>query len=227
VLDLACGTGLVAFAAAQAVGACGRVLGIDLSGRMVDIAERRAEALQTPNARFERMDAERLALPDASFDVALCAFGLMYLRDPAQAVREWRRVLRPGGRIGLAVWGERVRCAWSEVFAIVDAEVVGEVCPMFFRLGHEDALPRLAGQAGFERVEQQRVATTLSYASADEACSAVFVGGPVALAWSRFPAEVRRRVCARYLESIAPWRDGRAGYHVPAEFVVVSGAAPR
>jgi len=64
----------------------------------------------------------------------------------------------------------------------------------------------------------------LKYADADEACDAAFVGGPVALAWSRFDAAVRERVRARYLEAIAPWRDGR-GYRVPGEFVVVAARA--
>ncbi len=70
VLDVACGTGLVSFDAAQAVQPGGRVLGIDLSDRMVDAARRRA----APNVEFARMDAEQLELPDASFDVVLCAW---------------------------------------------------------------------------------------------------------------------------------------------------------
>ena len=78
------------------------------------------------------MDAETLALPDAGFDVALNALGLMYVPEPEQAVREMRRVLRPGGRVGLAVWGERSRCGWAPVFEIVQAEVASDVCPRFF-----------------------------------------------------------------------------------------------
>jgi hypothetical protein len=88
VLDIACGTGLVSFEAARAVGPSGHVLGIDLSERMVDAAERRARDLKLSNCRFSRMDAETLALPDASFDVVLCALGLMYMPDPEQALRE-------------------------------------------------------------------------------------------------------------------------------------------
>ena len=75
--------------------------------------------------------------------------------------------------------------------------------------------------ARFEAVREQRIASTLVYADADAACGAAFVGGPVALAWSRFGTEVRERVRARYLEAIAPWRDGD-GYRVPGEFVVVA-----
>ena len=224
VLDVACGTGLVAFAAAEAVGGQGQVLGVDLSGQMVDAARRRAEERRLSNVGFQRMDAETLALPDASVDVALCALGLMYLPDPERAVVEMRRVVRPGGRLVAAVWGERSRCAWSALFPIVDAEVVSEVCPLFFRLGQGDTLASAFSAAKLHNIELRRIATTLAYADADEACNAAFAGGPVALAWSRFDGTVRRRVRARYLEAIEPWRDGQ-GYRLPGEFVVAAGVA--
>lgn len=217
VLDLACGTGHVTRQAAQAVGALGSVVGVDLSERMVDAARHRA----LPNTRFVRMDAQRLALPDQQFDVVLCCLGLMYVPDPEQALREMRRVLKPGGRLVLSVWGERARCGWASLFEIVDAEVASEVCPLFFGLGSGDALERLCSQTGFEQVLAQRLSRALLYANGDEACRAAFVGGPVALAWSRFSLETRERVSARYLDELSAWRNG-AGYEVPAEFVVVS-----
>lgn len=225
VLDVACGTGLIAFAAAEAVGPQGRVVGIDLADRMIDAARRRAMESEVSNVTFARMDAEHLDLPDCSFDVALCAFGLMYMPDPEQAVCEMRRVLRPGGRLGLAVWGERSRCGWSALFPIVDAEVASEVCPLFFRLGQADALGRLCAEAGLEVVAQQRMAATLIYTDAEQACNAAFIGGPVALAWSRFDDEVRARVRRRYIEAIAAWRSND-GYRIPGEFVLVTAAVP-
>ena len=226
VLDVACGTGLAALAAAQAVGPTGRVLGVDLSGRMIDAARSRAEELDASNAMFARMDAEDLDLSDAGFDVVLCAFGLMYMPNPRQAVREMRRMLRPGGRMTIAVWGEQSLCGWSALFSIVDAEVASEVCPTFFRLGRMDTLAKLCAEARFDAIEQHRIAATLDYADADAACQAAFLGGPVALAWSRFDSKVRARVCRRYIEAIEPFRHER-GYRVPGEFVVVSAIAPR
>ena len=226
VLDVACGTGLAALAAAQAVGPTGRVLGIDLSGRMIDAARSRAEELDASNAMFARMDAEDLDLSDAGFDVVLCALGLMYMPNPRQAVREMRRMLRQGGRMTIAVWGEQSLCGWSALFSIVDAEVASEVCPTFFRLGRMDTLAKLCAEARFDAIEQHRIAATLDYADADAACQAAFLGGPVALAWSRFDSKVRARVCRRYIEAIEPFRHER-GYRVPGEFVVVSAIAPR
>jgi ubiquinone/menaquinone biosynthesis C-methylase UbiE len=221
VLDVASGTGRVSLQAAQAVGAMGSVLGVDLSARMVDAAQRRS----LPNTRFARMDAQQLALPDTQFDVVLCSLGLMYLPDPGRALREMRRVLRPGGRLVLSVWGERARCGWAALFEIVDAEVASEVCPLFFGLGRGDALARLCSETGLKHIRQQRLGTALTYVDGDEACRAAFVGGPVALAWSRLSQEARDRVHARYLDVLAAWRDG-AGYRVPAEFVIVTAAVP-
>lgn len=225
VLDVACGTGLVTFEAARAVGPSGRVLGVDLSGGMVAVARQRALQRRAANIGFERMDAEALALPDARFDVVLCALGLMYLPQPEQGLREMRRLLRPGGRVVLAVWGERARCGWSAVFPTVAAEVASDVCPLFFRLGSQGALVRLCEDAGFAVIAQRRIPTTLDHADADNACDAAFVGGPVALAWSRFDADARARVRARYLAALEPWRHGER-YRVPGEFVVVAAVAP-
>lgn len=219
VLDVACGTGLVSAAAARAVGASGRVLGIDIAEQMVAAARRRA----LPQAQFLRRDGEALDdIADASFDVALCALGLMYMPNPERALREMARVLCPGGRVVLAVWGERTRCAWAPLFSIVEAEVASEVCPLFFRLGQRDTLTRLCAAASLTNVVQQRLSVTLDYADADEACDAAFIGGPVALAWSRFDAATRSRVCARYMQAIEPWRRGDGGYCMPGEFVIVS-----
>jgi ubiquinone/menaquinone biosynthesis C-methylase UbiE len=225
VLDVACGTGLIALTAADRVGAHGRVVGVDISERMVASAQQRAEALGLENVGFLRMDGERLACADASFDLVYCALGLMYMPDPEQALREIQRVLRPGGRVALAVWGERRQCGWSAVFPIVDAEVTSEVCPMFFQLGYAGALTALCEQAGLLAVQEQRINAPLHYANAEEACDAAFVGGPVAMAWSRFDALTRRRVQQRYLDAISEWKQGE-GYCVPGEFVVMLAKKP-
>jgi SAM-dependent methyltransferase len=223
VVDVACGTGTTAIQAAARVLPGGDVVGVDLSGRMVQAARARARQQHCLNARFERMDAERLELPDATFDVALCALGFMYVPYPERAIAEMRRVLRQHGRIILAVWGERAQCGWAELFPIVDGEVTSEVCPLFFRLGQGEALAELCVAAGLDVTSQSRITTTLSFKDDDEACDAAFVGGPVALAWSRLDSAARMRVRSRYLESIARWRRDRC-LRIPAQFVVVAAA---
>jgi ubiquinone/menaquinone biosynthesis C-methylase UbiE len=106
VIETACGTGLLTFRVAVRLGATGRLLATDLSEKMVAaLGDRAARDGVRLDAR--RMDAESLDVPDASFDVALCALGLMYCPDPAAAMREMHRVLVPGGRAAAAVWGPR------------------------------------------------------------------------------------------------------------------------
>ena len=225
VLDVACGTGLVSFPAARAVGPSGRVLGVDLSGRMVGVARTRADVRRVANAAFERMDAAQLALPDGGFDAVLCALGLMYPPEPERALAEMRRVLRPGGRMVAAVWGARERCGWASLWPIVDAELSLPACPLFFRLGEDDALAHACAGTGFAGIASYRMPAFLAWRSAGDAWRAALLAGPVALAWSRLEDEARERVRHRYLDSLAPWRHG-PGYRVPGEFVFVTARVP-
>jgi SAM-dependent methyltransferase len=221
VLDVATGPGVAAFAAAEAVGPRGLVTGVDISERMIAVAAGRAHAAGAANVRFERRDMETTGAPDGAYDAVTSAFGLMYAADRRAAFAEMARVLAPGGRASIVVWGRRVACGWAEVFPIVDAEVESEVCPLFFSLGVPGALPALFGLAGFTDVVEERVPVTLAWESADEAAAAMLEGGPVALAWKRFSPEVRALVRERYLASIEPFRRG-GGYAVPSEVVFAS-----
>jgi ubiquinone/menaquinone biosynthesis C-methylase UbiE len=222
VLDVACGTGLVTLPAAAAVGPDGYVVGTDISDRMVEELRTRAREAGHDHVVLERMGAEEITLPGGSFDAVLCALGLMYTPRPLTALEEMRRVLRPGGRVVMAVWGERDRCGWADIFPIVDARVRTEVCPLFYRLGTGETLARSLEAAGFVHVEVERISTLLRYGSEEDALGAAFVGGPVALAYSRFDDRTREEAHREYLDSIAPYRNGR-GYRIPGEFVLARG----
>jgi ubiquinone/menaquinone biosynthesis C-methylase UbiE len=223
VVDIACGTGLVALRAAAAVGPSGHVLATDISARMIELLDDHARRLGLTQLSARRLGAERLDdVPDAEFEVALCALGLMYVPDVPAALAEVRRVLRPGGRMLAAVWGARARCGWAEIFPIVESRVQSDVCPMFFQLGTGPALQLALEKAGFARIVTERLTTTLHYASADEAADAAFEGGPVALAYSRFDEPTRADARAEYIASIAPFKAGD-GFAVPGEFVVARG----
>ena len=225
VVDIACGTGLVTFAAAEAVARWGMVFGTDISAQMVEQGRARACAREYRHVWFERADAEALHFPGGVFDAALCALGLMYVPDPGAAVAEMARVLTPGGRAVAAVWGARSRCGWADIFPIVDAHAQTDVCPPFFALGTNNRLASVFREAGLSEVNVERIDTVLEWASADEACGAAFVGGPVTLAHSRFDEGTRISAYGRYLSSIERWRAGDR-YLVPGEFVVVSGRKP-
>jgi ubiquinone/menaquinone biosynthesis C-methylase UbiE len=225
VLDVACGTGLVTFPAARAVGPDGFVAATDLSDQMVAHVRAEAERRGLRYVAAEQADAEEIAYPDGSFDAALCGLGLMYFPDPVAAMRAQRRVMRPGGRAVAAVWGRRDRCGWAGVFPVVEARVASDVCPLFFALGTGDAMRATFEQAGFEDVAATRITTTLRYPSAEAACAAAFVGGPVAMAYARFDAQTRAEAHAGYLATIESFRSGR-GYAIPGEFVVARGVRP-
>ena len=107
VLDLACGPGGAGLAAAKLVGSRGEVVLSDVVAEMTSIAAARAAAIGLTNVTARVLDLERVDEPDGSYDVVLCREGLMFAPEPALAAREIRRVLRPGGRVALAVWGPR------------------------------------------------------------------------------------------------------------------------
>lgn len=223
VIDIACGTGLVTFAAADLVMTSGQVLATDISERMIEHVADQAAARGAAHVSTRRLGAEKLEeVPDESFDVALCALGLMYVPDVQSALAEMRRVLRPGGRAAAAVWGARARCGWADIFPIVESRVKSDVCPMFFQLGTGPSLQLALEAAGFQNVASERLTTTLHYDTADEAADAAFAGGPVAMAYSRFDEDTRRSARADYIASIAPYRIGH-GYAIPGEFVVARG----
>jgi ubiquinone/menaquinone biosynthesis C-methylase UbiE len=219
VLDVACGTGLVTVRAAAEVGPTGCVVATDISQAMVDAVQAAAAARGLAQVSAERQDAEELDLEQDTFDVGLCAFGLMYVVDPIQALSRMHDALRPGGRLAVAVWGARAACGWAEIFPIVDRRVASDVCPLFFQLGTGNALRSTLETAAFVDIEVERMTTVLSYDSEGAACGAAFAGGPVALAYSRFDDATRREVHEEYLDSIAAYRRG-SGYEIPGEFVI-------
>jgi SAM-dependent methyltransferase len=211
---------LVTFPAAEQVGPGGRVVGVDIAEKMIVAAQTLAHERGVTNTEFECCGAEDLDLP-GPFDAALCSLGLMYVPRPKVALTEMHRVLRPGGRVVAAVWGERASCGWAEVFPIVDARVASDVCPMFFALGAPGALAGVMTQAGFADVDTVRLDVELVYADDDDAVGAAFLGGPVALAYARFDDDTRRSARREYLDSLRAYRDGR-GYRVPGQFVIAS-----
>ncbi len=210
---------MAAFLAAELVGPQGEVIATDISQKMVDAVREEAERQDVTNMGFERVDAEELHYPDGRFDAVLCVLGLMYPADPQRAIEQMQRVLRPGGRAVVAVWGRRDRCGWAEIFPIVDTRVNSDVCPLFFQLGGEGALKFAFERAGFSDCREERLDSPLEFTNEHDVLAAVFAGGPVALAYSKFSPELRDEVHAEYLSSIEAYRRDGDAYHIPGEFV--------
>ena len=109
VLDVATGTGWAALAAAQRVGPTGTVVGIDLAPALLERARQKAAAAGLTQVAFRTGDATRLDVADQQCDVVLCTTALFFMPDMLAALREWWRVLRPGGQLGFSAWGSTYR----------------------------------------------------------------------------------------------------------------------
>ena len=158
VVELAAGLGDTGLLAAELVAPGGSVLITDGSEKMVEAAREHAEEVGATNVELRTMQAEWLDLPTASVDGVLCRFGYMLLLDPEAALRETRRVLKPGGRVALAVWDALDRNPWMKLLreALVAngaAPAVQPDGPGPFALGSETAVSELLATAGFEDVE--------------------------------------------------------------------------
>lgn len=219
ILDIAAGTGLVSFPMANKTGESGHVFATDISDEMVTIGNQLALTSGTGNITFRQMDAENINLENNTFDLVTCALGLMYFPNPDTSLTEAFRVLKPGGKAVVAVWGSRKKCGWSDIFPIVDARVKTDVCPMFFNLGENNTLKYPFEKAGFKNISLQRIETKLIYSNAEEACDASFLGGPVAMAYSRFDEISKNEARAEYIKSIEPFKT-KNGYEIPGEFVI-------
>ena len=104
-LDVCCGTGAPALSAAQTVGRTGKVVGVDLSRRLLELARAKAVQQNLANIQFELGDMLSLRFPAESFDAVVCVFGIFFVPDMVIAVNAlWRRV-RPGGRLAVTTWG--------------------------------------------------------------------------------------------------------------------------
>jgi ubiquinone/menaquinone biosynthesis C-methylase UbiE len=224
VIDIACGSGEMTVRVAAAVSP-GRVTATDLSPKMVDATRRLATSIEAMNIEASCRDASELG-ETGPFDAALCSLGLMYVPEPVVAIAEIHRVVRPGGRVAVSVWGDRERCGWAGVFGIIDARVVSDVCPRFFALGSAGVLTGLLERAGFDDIDEARIEVTLHYRDDDETLGAALLGGPVALAFGMFDSETRRQVSSEYLASVARFRNEDGTYDVPGEFVVAAGRRP-
>ncbi len=115
VLELAAGTGEVGFLAAEQLEPGGTLISSDFAPEMITVAQARAEKLGITNVRFRQIDAESIDQPAASLDGVLCRWGYMLMADGEAALRETRRVLKPGARVALAVWTSPTENPWASL----------------------------------------------------------------------------------------------------------------
>ena len=221
VLELAAGVGDTGFAVAAAVGGSGRLITSDFSPTMLDRARRRGAELGLENVDYRVIDAERIELEDDSVDGVLCRFGYMLMPDPVAAFAETRRVLRPGGRVALAVWGAMER---NPFFMLAGISLVqrGHIpmpplppAPGPFSMASPERVEGLLHEAGFGGVRTEEVPVEFTCADVDEYLSLIGdTAGPIALALQGLGDEDRARVRADVEDSLGRFAvDG--GYELP------------
>ena len=230
VLELACGPGGLGLAAAERVGEGGAVVLSDVASEMIAIAARRAADLGLDNVTTAVLDIEHIDQPDASYDVVLCREGLMFALDPGQAAREIRRVLRPGGRVALAVWGPRERNPWlgtvlDAVTAQTGAPVPPPGIPGPFALEDAAKLSALLEDAGLRGVTVSEVSVPLAVASFDEWWRrTTALAGPLAKMLELLPEDASRELEGRAREAVKPY-ETPDGLEFPGVTLVAAATA--
>ena len=164
VLDVACGTGVLARAAARRVGMKGSVIGLDVNEGMLAVAERKA-----PDIQWKQGGAESLPFDEDSFDAVISQFGLMFFDDRAAATHEMSRVLRPGGRLAVAVWDRLENTPGYAAMAVLLERLFGaqtaEALYAPFSLGDQEALRSLFNDSYLQNLQLTTLPGTARFAS--------------------------------------------------------------
>jgi SAM-dependent methyltransferase len=229
VLDVASGTGVVARAAARRVGADGRVVATDISPAMIEFnashdAEPAAASIETAIAA-----ATELNLADAEFDVVLCQQGMPFFPDRPGAVREMRRVLRPGGVVGIAVWTPGH-----------DVAPFGNLNDVLRELGADEPFPgawdnssfvlspaeveTLLTDAGFTEVDAREVELLTRWPGLDS-MTAALTGTPFGPLLAAMDDEHRSRADARIAERFTPFVSTDGAVELPTYSVIARATA--
>jgi SAM-dependent methyltransferase len=188
-LELAAGVGDTGFEAAEIIRGSGRLITSDFSTAMLDAARRRGTELGLGNVDYRVINAECIPLDDGSVDGVLCRFGYMLMPGPAAALAETRRVLRPGGRVALAVWGAMERNPWIAVAGISLGQR-GHIPPLPpppapgpFSMASAERIESLLREAEFTEVRIDEVHGRFAVGDADDYLGLIGdTAGPVGLA---------------------------------------------
>jgi len=183
ILDLGCGTGIVARQVASRVGATGRVTGIDVSPNMLAVARVAADR-DGLTIEWREGNAEQLPFPDSSFDLVLSQFALMFVTNKRVALAEMRRVVTEDGRVLISVWQSLDRHPFYQTLHKVIQERLGmSALQDIFALGSADELRALVVGAGFRRVELKPISLTARFPNPD-----AFIAGEIEVDTAAIPS---------------------------------------
>ncbi len=229
VLDVATGIGEPAFTAARAVGQAGSVVATDQAPQMLEIARRRSKNLGLTNVELQEMDAEQLDFPEASFDAALCRWGLMFLPNLSAALDNLYRLLRPGGRMVAVVWSEPAKVpmiglAGQVVRQYMDLPAPPPGAPDIFSLADPDALQNAYVASGFAGVTTEHKVVTLELPSCEDYANFTLdLAGPLAAAIAQEPPEIQAQIRRDLEQAARQYASADGSISMPNETICVSG----
>jgi ubiquinone/menaquinone biosynthesis C-methylase UbiE len=221
VLDIATGTGLSAEAALAFIGPTGHVTAADLSPTMADKARERLG--KAPNVSVSVEDGQALSFSDGIFDAVLCNLGLMFFPDPVRGLSEFRRVLRPGGRVAVSVNTVVKRSYNHQINVIIARHLpsLAEAVTRTFALGEASRLELLFSDAGFADIQTNAVKHTFVLPSFDAYYAPFERGGAsTGQALAALPEDVRRAVREEVRRDLA---DTGGAIKAEAEYRIASG----
>jgi ubiquinone/menaquinone biosynthesis C-methylase UbiE len=224
VLDVATGTGAAAEAALAVVGSSGSVIGGDVSPNMLEIARTRLANLPV---RLEQFDAHGLPFADGTFDAVICQLGLMFFDDPARALREFHRVLRPGGRAAASINSTPERSLFLRVGAAIARHVTekAEIFARPFSLRDADRLHLLFDSAGFREIQVADEIRKIGFASFDDYFSGIEQGATISgQEYVRLLEETRRLVREDVRHGL-PAPDANGAFTIEMQLLIGSGRA--
>jgi SAM-dependent methyltransferase len=231
VLELAAGPGDTGFLASELIAPSGTLVSSDASEAMLEVARRRAAELGVENVEFAQLQLEWIDLPAASVDAALCRWGVMLIVDPPAAVKEVRRVLRPGGRFALAVWDLPERNPWATIpgRALVElglAEPPDPDAPGMFALAAPGRLDALLEEGGFADIEGDAIVLDRTYTSLDAYVEETLdLARPFAEAYQPLDEQERAGVRAKIAALMELYGAGDGSLMLPARALVAAASA--
>jgi SAM-dependent methyltransferase len=231
IIDVGCGSGATTIALARKVGPSGHVLGVDVSGPMLERA--RQSAPKDLPIEFVLADATIYSFAPASFDLLASRFGVMFFTDPVKSFANMRRALRPSGRLAFACWRE----PRENPFFMAPLQAAYKHVPKLPQQGPEDPGPfafasearvhRILGEAGFTGIAMEPCPLSLDSAigrGLEGGVQGALDIGPVSRALEGQPAEIRDAVAQSIREALAPFAKGDA-VPLPASIWIVTARA--
>jgi len=227
-LDVACGTGFVARAAAHCVGVAGRVVGIDLNASMIEAARAASGSDVVSTIDWRVGDAAALPFEDDLFDVVLCQQGVQFFPNRLGSLRQMRRVLRARGRLAFTVWSAIDDTPYQAALADALARHVSAEAGLMARapsaLNDPEELHRLVAAAGFKNVRVRRIIETTKLPLPEDFVPGHLAALPIAEAVARLAPDRRAALVEEMTHALRAYVDGEQ-LNLPAGSYVVTADA--